>query len=119
MPDDHRELPGCRDGGDMLTAAGANPKEEGAQGTGRSRRRPGGLDEHAARMSAALLGNPSVISRSRSGLSDARVEAEVADELLRLPEASNLADRRHDGERHHHVDARNCHQAFGALVRQR
>ena len=47
MPDDHRELPGCRDGGDMLTAAGANPKEEGAQRTGRSRRRPCGLDEHA------------------------------------------------------------------------
>jgi hypothetical protein len=40
-----------------------------------------------ARMSAALVGNPSVISRSRSGLSDARIEAEVADELLRLLEA--------------------------------
>ena len=49
-------------------------------------------------MSAALLGNPSVIGRSRPGLSDARVEAEVADELLRLLEAPNLADRRHDGE---------------------
>jgi hypothetical protein len=30
MPDDHRELAGCPDGGDMLTAAGANPKEKRA-----------------------------------------------------------------------------------------
>jgi hypothetical protein len=102
----------------MLIAAGPHAQEERAQRTRRSRRRPGGLDEHAARMSAALLGNPPVISRSRSRLSDARVEVEVADKLLRLLEAPNLADRRHDGERHHHVDARNCHQAFGALVRQ-
>jgi DNA invertase Pin-like site-specific DNA recombinase len=42
-------------------------------------------------MSAALLGNPPVISRSRSRLSDARVEAEVTDELLRLLEALRAA----------------------------
>ena len=66
MPDDHRELAGGRDGGDMLTAAGAYSQEERAQRTWRSRRRPGRLDEHAARMSAALLGDPAVIGRSRA-----------------------------------------------------
>ena len=116
MPDDHCELAGSRDGGDMLTAAGTDPKEKSAQRTWRSRSGPGGLDEHAARMSAALLGNPSVISWSRSGLSDARVETEVADELLGSVETTRLADRRHDGKRHDHIDARDCHQPLDPVV---
>ena len=52
MPDEHRELTGSRDSGDMLTAAGADSQEEHTQRTRRSRRRPSGLDEHAARMPA-------------------------------------------------------------------
>ena len=45
MPDEHRELTGGRDSGDMLTAAGAGSQEERTQRTGRSRGSPGGLDE--------------------------------------------------------------------------
>ena len=37
-------------------------------------------------------------------------------QLLRLLESSHVADRGHDGERHHHVDPWDCHQAFDALV---
>src|SRR5690242_19358337 len=40
MPDEHRELAGGRDSGDMLTAAGADPQEERTQRTRRSRCRP-------------------------------------------------------------------------------
>jgi len=64
MSYEDRELTGGRDSRDMLTAAGADSQEERTQGTRRSRRRPGGLDEHASRMAAALLGDPAVISRS-------------------------------------------------------
>jgi Integrase core domain len=64
MPDEHRELTGRRDSGDMLTATGADSQEECTQRTRRSRCRPGGLDEHASGMAAALLGDPAVISRS-------------------------------------------------------
>jgi hypothetical protein len=64
MPDEDRELTGRRDSGDMLTAAGADSQEERAQRTRRSRCRPGCLDEHAARVPTALLGDPAVISRS-------------------------------------------------------
>ena len=58
MPDDHRELAGGRDGGDMLTTAGAYSQEERAQWTWRPGRRPCRLDEHAARMSSSLLRDP-------------------------------------------------------------
>jgi hypothetical protein len=34
MPDDHRELPGGRDSGDMLAAPGSHAQEEGAQRAG-------------------------------------------------------------------------------------
>ena len=64
MPDEDRELAGRRDSGDMLTAAAADSQEERTQRTRRSRCRPGGLDEHASGMAAALLGDPAVISRS-------------------------------------------------------
>ena len=46
MPDEHRELTGGRDSGDMLTAAGADSQEERTQRTRRSRCRPSRLDEH-------------------------------------------------------------------------
>jgi hypothetical protein len=116
MPDDHRELAGGRDSGDMLTAAGAYSKEERTQRTRRSRRRPSRLDEHAARMPTALLGDPAVIRGPRTRLAHTRVEAKVAHQLLRLLEASHVTDCGHDGERHHHVDPRDCRQAFDTLV---
>ena len=41
-----------------------------------------------------------------------RVKAKVTHQLLRLLEASHVADRGHDGESHHHVDPWDCHQAL-------
>ena len=86
------------------------------QRTRRSRCRPSRLDKHAARMPTALLGDPAVIRGPRTRLAHTRVEAKVAHQLLRLLEASHVADRRHNGERHHHVDPWDCHRAFDALV---
>src|SRR5580700_9366238 len=93
MPDEHRELTGGRDSSDMLTAAGADSQEERTQWTRRSRCRPSRLDEHAARMPTALLRDPAVIRGPRTRLAHTRVEAKVAHQLLRLLEASHVADR--------------------------
>jgi hypothetical protein len=48
--------------------------------------------------------------RCAAGLADARVEAEVADQLPRRGEAAHIADRGHERRRCLHVDARNAHQ---------
>src|ERR1700690_1620315 len=102
----------------VATAAGADSQEERTQRTRRSRCRPSRLDEHATRMPTALLRDPVVIRGPRTRLAHTRVEAKVAHQLLRLLEASHVAYRGYDGERHHHVDPRDCHQAFSALVLQ-
>jgi len=62
---------------------------------------------------------PAVIGGGRARLAHARVEAEVADELLRSVEAPHLANRGHDGKRHDHVDAGDRHQPLDRFVRQR
>jgi hypothetical protein len=65
-PDDHGELTGCRDGGDMLAAPGAYAQEERAQRTWSACGRPGRSDQHAARVAAARLGDLAVVGRSRT-----------------------------------------------------
>ena len=82
------------------------------------------------RAPSLLPADPSKTRPARSGpgaraaaqaasTSIARVQAEIADELLRFIEARYLADRRLHGECHDHVDAWDRHQPFDALVRQR
>jgi hypothetical protein len=118
MPDQNGELASRRDGGHMLPALRSDPQKESAQGP----RRPGGgpsrLDQHSAGMSAPLLGDPAMVSGTRSRLPDARIETEITHELLRIAEAVDVADPCDDGERHDHVDAGDRHQPRDVLVRK-
>jgi hypothetical protein len=54
--------------GDVLAAAGRDPLEERSERPRRARRRPGGLDQHAAGVPAPLLGDAPVPRRSLAGL---------------------------------------------------
>ena len=119
MPDQDGELAGGRDGGDVLTAAGAHALKEGAQRARHARRRPRRLHQHAAGMAASLLGDPSMIGWPWPRLPDAWIEAEIADKLLRTVEALGRADSRHERQRDDHVDAGNRHQTRDAFVSQR
>ena len=52
---------GGRDRGDMLTAPGAHALKEGAQRARHARRRPRRLHQHAAGVTASLLGDPPMV----------------------------------------------------------
>lgn len=118
MPDHDGEFTRGRDCRHMLATPWPDPEKESSQGAWRARRGPDRLYEHAASMTAALLGNPAVISRPWSRLPDTWIEAKVADKLLRFVETGHIANCSHDRERHYHVDARDRHQALDTVVRK-
>ena len=70
-------------------------------------------------MRATLLGDPSMRRGLVAGLLDARVQAEVADELVRRAEAGEVADGGGDRDRDRDVDAGDRHQSPGRLAAQR
>src|SRR5438034_1750533 len=83
VPGDHGELSGDRDRGDVAAAPDGDPLMEGAQGPRCAGGVPGRFDEHVPRLARPLLGDAAVSGRLGAGLLDARVEAEVADQLAR------------------------------------
>lgn len=109
MPDHDGEFACGRDGGDVLAAPGPHAQKEGPQRSGSTSGRPCRLDEHAARMTATLLGDPPMVCWTWARLADARVQPEITHELLRLVEARHVADRRLHRQRDGHVDAGNEH----------
>lgn len=116
MPDHDGELACGSNGRDMLAAPGSHAQEEGPQRSRCACRRPGGFDKHAARMSTTLLGDASMIGGTWPGLSDARVQPEIAHEFLRLVEARHVADRRLHRQRDGHVDTRNGPQPLHTFI---
>src|SRR5262249_44576998 len=73
MPDQDGELACRRDGGAVLPAPALPAQKETAQRARAARRDPARLDQHAARVPAAVLGDPPVICWPRSGLPHAWV----------------------------------------------
>jgi len=116
MPDQHRQFASRCNSRHVLTAPGAHAQKESAKRSGRPRGRPSGFDQHAASMSAALLGDPSVVGGSRSRLPDAWVKAKITHELFRRFEPARVSDRGYDCQRDDHVDAGDGHDLFGAAV---
>jgi hypothetical protein len=60
-----------------------------------------------------------MVSRPRSGLPDARIETEVAHELLRPRETFHISNCRLDGKRDDHMDSWDRHQLLNAFISQR
>jgi hypothetical protein len=71
---------------------------------------PGSFDHHSTGMSTADLGNATVASRSQPRLTNARVEPEVAHQLLRRWESANITDRCDETDCYGDVDAGNRQQ---------
>jgi hypothetical protein len=55
--------------------------------------------------------DPAVLRQAKTRLPDTRIEGEVADQLPRLAEATDVADRRDDPGCHDRVHARNRQKA--------
>ena len=70
-------------------------------------------------MAPPNLADAAVVGRAKPGLADARVEAEVADQLLRTVEAGDVAYRRHQPGRHRQVDAGDRQQPVDRHVLER
>src|SRR5207248_783227 len=110
LPAQDGELAGGGDDRDLHAAAAADAFVESAKRTGDACGGESGLDEHPACVRSPLFGDPSVYGGMAAGLADARVEAEVADELVGGAEASEVADGGDDRERNGGVDAGDRHQ---------
>ena len=66
-----------------MSAAGADAYEEGAQRTGRLGGCPGRFDQHGAGVAARHLADATVLRKAKARLANPRIEAKIADELLR------------------------------------
>jgi hypothetical protein len=67
VPAQGGQLAGGGDHGDLHAAPGADTLVEGAQRPGDLGRDPGGLDQHAAGVGPALLGDPAVLGWLAAG----------------------------------------------------
>ena len=119
VPDQDGELACRRHSGDVLPAPALHAQKETAQRARRAGCGPARLDQHAASVAAALLGDPPMVSRPRSRLPHARVQPEIADELLGFGKALDIADRGDQRERDNHINAGDGHQAFCPFVGER
>src|SRR3954471_4934225 len=77
MPDNHRELAGDRNRGDVIAAAAGDALVEGPQRPKASDCLPSSLNQHAARVRGPLLGDRPMPWAGRAGLMHARVQAEI------------------------------------------
>src|SRR5215211_4468921 len=92
-----------------MPAPRADALIEGAQRARRSDGAPGGLDEGVPAGRRAVLGDAPVLGGRVTGLANARVQAQVADELGLREEPADVADCRQE-RRGRDVDARDDHQ---------
>lgn len=97
--------------GDLVTAPGTHPHEEGVQRSWRLGGGPGSLDQHRSGVTAARLADAPVLGEPETRLTHTRIEHEVARQLLRIGEATHISGRGGEPDGHRHVDAGDGEQA--------
>jgi len=104
VPAQAGEFAGGRDDRDLHAAPGAHALEKRPERPRDPGCAPGGFDEHPACVRATLLGDPPVRGGQTAGLAHPGVQAEIADQLPRAGEASEVTDRRDDRQCDGRVD---------------
>jgi len=110
VPSEHGHLAGGGDDSLLEPAAGFDALVERAERAGCPRGGPRGLDQHPADVGAAGLADPPVHRCGVARLAHPRVEPEIGDQLVRVVEAAEVADRGHDRDPGDRVDAGDRHQ---------
>jgi hypothetical protein len=116
VPAQHGQLAGHGNRCDLVTAAGSDAQEEGAQRSWCFRRSPRGLDQHCPGVRAAVLADASVLRQPQAGLADPRVQADVAHQVLWVSEAAHIADRRDQPRGDDQVDAGDGQQPLDCRI---
>src|SRR5438270_11183462 len=88
-----------------MAATGADTQEERAQRAWRFGRGPGCLDQHGPGMRTPPLADTTMLSQPETGLPHPGVQADIADQLLRIGETAHITDRRHETGSNDEVDA--------------
>src|SRR4051794_34823015 len=83
VPAQDGQLASHRHGGDLVATPSPNADEERVKRSGRLRGSPGGLHQHRARMAASDLADAAVLGETKPGLTNTRVQPDIAHELLR------------------------------------
>ena len=99
----------CRD---LMAVSGADTQKERAQRTRRIGRGPGGLDQHRSGMGPSVFADTTMLGETQSGLPDAGIEPDIANELLRAGKPAHVTDRSGQADRDRQVDAGNRQQAL-------
>ena len=110
------QLAGDCNSGNLMAAAGADADEEGVQRTGRLGGWPGRFDQHGAGVAAPYLAGATVLRKTKARLANPRIEAKIADELLRRGKAPDIADRSHETGRHNDVHASDGDQPLDCRI---
>ena len=116
MPHERGKLSGRCNGSDLLTFLCLDPLEERAKWAGSGSDGPYGFDQHGPSMASALLCDAPMERGMIARLAYARIETEVADELLRRGEARNVAHRRENACRHDRIHATDRHQSTNIRI---
>src|SRR5438309_10715197 len=99
-----------------MAATGADAQKEGAQRAWRFGRSPSCLDQHGTGMRTPSLADATMLGNPETGLPHPRVQADIADQLLRTGEAAHIADCRHETGGDDQIDARDREQPLDRRI---
>ena len=119
VPAQNGKLPRNGNGGDLMAPPGADADEESMQRSSRLGSRPGRFHQHRTGMAATDLADTAMVSRAQTRLTNPRVQSEVAHQLLRALESTNVADRCHQPGGDCEIHPRDRDQSLDCLIVQR
>src|SRR3954454_12767 len=112
MPADDGKLPCNSNRRNLLPTVCSDTEKEGPQWTRHLRRRPCRFNQHRAGMRTSVLANTTMLSKAESGLPNPGIKTHIADKLLRLVKAVDVADCCYEPGSNRQINARYGQQSL-------